>query len=223
MKRARLLDLYCGFIHCRILGLTKGNKSKEKNQAAWEEYNRNIPTQPIRAPSQVVKLSKYIWSERDAYNPKKILPYYITYSQESAPPVDHKYSNIFRSLLLITKENGMLLYSHSNPDFHISELMLSGFLSAIDTFIQEVGGGTGLQEINYQNFKINSHVGENIRTVVITSQSVDDAFRERLRYLTYVVENEFQKLINLFIETGNVDGFKEEDVLPVILDLLLIE
>ena len=117
----------------------------------------------------------------------------------------------------------MLLYSHSNPDFHISELMLSGFLSAIDTFIQEVGGGTGLQEINYQNFKINSHVGENIRTVVITSQSVDDAFRERLRYLTYVVENEFQKSINLFIETGNVDGFKEEDVLPVILDLLLIE
>jgi len=57
-------------IHQRVLGITKGKKSKNHETDLRDEYIKKIPKEPIRAPSRLVKISDYEFSESDSYNSK---------------------------------------------------------------------------------------------------------------------------------------------------------
>jgi hypothetical protein len=74
----------------------------------------------------------------------------------------------------------------------------------------ELSGGSGsLKEIDYQDFKINAAMGKNVKVFALTSETVDDGFRERLAYFTKDIEDTFFKEIDLFLKTGNQGAINE--------------
>ena len=214
----------------RIFGITKGGKSKTKNENLQNEYIRSLPPQPIRALSQVVKISKYAFSERDSYKPKKMSQFYVPSDIHCETnlnsSIQEKSPEIFRSLLIITKESGLSLFSFNNPTFELDEIIVSGFISAMDSFVGELSGsgdgGSSLKEIDYKNFKINGAIGEKVKIVVITSESVDEIFRERLDFYLNKIETDFQQEIDAFIKTGNLGSIDTKIFKELAQEILLI-
>jgi len=214
----------------RIFGITKGGKSKTKNENLQNEYIRSLPPQPIRALSQVVKISKYAFSEKDSYKPKKMSQFYIpseTHCETKyESSIDSKPHDIFRSLLIITKESGLSLFSFNHESFKLDEIIVSGFISAMDSFVGEISGsgegGSSLKEIDYKNFKINGVLGETIKIIVITAESVDEIFRERLDFYLNKIETDFQQDIDAFIKTGNLGSIDTKVFKELAREILLI-
>ncbi|MFW9874658.1 MAG: hypothetical protein ACFFG0_16245 [Candidatus Thorarchaeota archaeon] len=64
-------------IHQRVLGITKGKKSKDYDTEIRDQYIKKLPREPIRAQSRLTKISSYEFSESDSYNPKKFVMYEI--------------------------------------------------------------------------------------------------------------------------------------------------
>ncbi len=209
----------------KIFGVTKGGKSKQKNEQMQNDFIRNLPVQPIRALSQVVKISKYAFSERHSYHPKNFKSFYLPESyttQIELYQMNQKYAGILTTLLIIGNDTGLPMYSYSAQESKVDELMVSGFLTALNSFVQEISGGGGLQEIDYHHFKINAKKGENVQFVVLTTESVDDAFRQRLQFLLTKFEIRFAKSIERFVKTGNVGGLDQDLILQFIKPILLI-
>ncbi|TFG20804.1 MAG: hypothetical protein EU533_05855, partial [Promethearchaeota archaeon] len=90
----------------RVLGITKGKKSKDHEAELRDDYLKKVPKEPIRAPSRLSKISDYEFSESDSYNPKRytmyeILPKAIALEREKSIIRKPKYKDIFRTLLVI--------------------------------------------------------------------------------------------------------------------------
>ncbi|MFX1426759.1 MAG: hypothetical protein ACFFBE_09935, partial [Promethearchaeota archaeon] len=64
-------------IHQRILGITKGKKSKDHDIEIRDRFINKLPREPIRAQSRLKLISAYEFSESDSYNPKKFVMYEI--------------------------------------------------------------------------------------------------------------------------------------------------
>lgn len=211
----------------QIFGILKGGKSKREDEGLRNAYIEDLPSTPIRAASQVVNISKYAFSEKQSYRPKDVQLFYIPpnvhdlMKSSNKPP---KYQDIFKNLLVISNDSGLSLFSYATKlGMPLNELMISGFLSAMDSFIEEISGGKGmLNEVDYQNFKINAAVGKYAKTFAITSDSVDDSFRERLTYLSNYLEEHYQKEIEGFLKTGNMGNINESEWIKAAQKILQI-
>jgi hypothetical protein len=223
MKR---FDCWCYIVdplQKRILGLSKGGKSDIKSEIIRDKYIRQLPAQPFRAPSQVIKISKYDWSEKDAYNPKKILPYY--FSEEGFADIEEAVrinTEIFQTLLIMDKDSGLSLYSYSNKENQVDGLMLSGFFTALESFVKGMSADASLREIDYQEFKINAVTGKYVKIILLTSASIDDVLWERLQNLLEYFEKRFGEQIHLFTQTGDQDLFNKAEITEQIQKILLI-
>ncbi|MHA1620080.1 MAG: hypothetical protein ACTSVZ_12445 [Promethearchaeota archaeon] len=214
----------------QIFGVTKGPKSKRKNEITQEKFIRDLPTQPIRAPSQVKKLSNYYFSEKKSYKPKDVELFYIPDGSHSHPApigggdpsVSQKYRAIFRSFIFMTKESGLSFSSYSSEIYKVDDMMISGFISAIDSFVQELSGSGSLKEIDYQNFKITALVGEYVKLVLITSDSAGDELRERLDFFLRYIEETYLPELQHFIKTGDQSGIPQEKFIDLAKKYLLI-
>ena len=80
--------------------------------------------------------------------------------------------------------------------------MVSGFLSAVDSFAAELSGTSGLEEINYKGFVIYEKLGNRIKTIAIMTKSADFSFKERLNIFTRFYENKYSEEIEHFSKTG---------------------
>ncbi len=214
-------------LQTQIFGILKGNKSKRKDLEKQSQFIESLPSEPIRAPSQVKKISKYHFSEKESYKPKKFQLFYI--NEEHADWLNEpireqgKYQNIFQTLLLIANDTGLTLYSKSIAEKQVDEQLISGYLSALDSFVGEVSGQQGiLKEIDYKNFKINSAIGKQVKLIVITTQTADLAFTERIEYFLRLFEETFQEPIKQFIRTGNQSAFDYEILESLAEEILLI-
>jgi len=138
-----------------------------------------------------------------------------------------KYQNtLFQKILIITKESGLSLFSFNHESFKLDEIIVSGFISAMDSFVGEISGsgegGSSLKEIDYKNFKINGVLGETIKIIVITAESVDEIFRERLDFYLNKIETDFQQDIDAFIKTGNLGSIDTKVFKELAREILLI-
>ncbi|WP_371804612.1 hypothetical protein [Candidatus Lokiarchaeum ossiferum] len=211
----------------QIFGILKGGKSKREVEELRNAYISKLPSTPIRAASQVVKISKYAFSEKQSYRPKDVQLFYIpenSHNLMEASKKNLKYQDIFKNLLIISNDSGLSMFSHATKlGMPLNELMISGFLSAMDSFIEEISGGKGmLNEVDYQNFKINAAVGKYAKMFAITSDSVDDSFRERLNYLNNYLEERYQTEIEGFIKTGNLGNIDESEWVEAVHKILLV-
>jgi hypothetical protein len=209
-----------------VLGVLKGGKSKIRNNDLMEKYNQNLPQQPYRVPNQVTKLSKYKFNEKNAYKIKNIgkyslEPHFFNESLISKDFESKKYSDIFQSLLIIENKSGLALYSYSKNENQINDIIISGFLSAIDSFGATISGSSGLEEINYKGFIINVQSSSSIKVIAILSTSPSESFKDRLKVFATDFEKKYHTQILEFAQTGGVD-FQEETMVPFIQRLLAI-
>jgi hypothetical protein len=212
-------------IHQRVLGITKGKKSKDQSDSATEKYIRKLPREPIRAPSRVVKFSEYAFSESDSYNPKKfamyeILPKDEALEREQTLKRKPLYREIFRMLLVIDRTSGLPLVTYSREDLKIDKELVSGFLSAMDSFVSEIGGTESMNEINYKGFYIHATYGKWVKLALILSKPAKKSLKERLSYFLKDFEDRYVEEIELFMKTGNTSYFDLVKIIEDIKDIL---
>lgn len=211
----------------QIFGITKGNKSKAIDSDLQARFIQNLPHTPIRTPSQVVDISKYDFSERKAYKPKEYQIYKLdTQLIELLEQKDYQacsddgIAENFKSLIIIDKETSLSIYNYSKEQ--VEDQLISGFLSAMDSFVENLSGKSSLEEINYQGFMINAAEGNKIKIIAILSKATSRAFKERLKTLTTFFEDKFSSELIVFKKTADQSIFKRHEIDDLICNMLSI-
>jgi len=212
-------------IHQRILGITKGKKSKDHDTVLRDDFIKKLPREPIRAQSRLKAISDYKFSESDSYNPKNFIMYEILPKQEALDREkslikNPRYREIFRTLLIIDKRSGLLLITYSREDLKVDNELVSGFLSAMDSFVSEIGGTNAMNEISYKGFSINAVYGKWIKLALILSEPANKSLKERLAYFLQDFEDRYAEEIVNFTKTGNTSYFDPLKINPDIKDIL---
>jgi hypothetical protein len=212
-------------IHQRVLGITKGKKSKDHNIELRDEYIKKLPREPIRAQSRIAKISNYEFSESDSYNPKKFVMYEILPKEEALEREKSlvrkpRYRNNFRTILIIDKLSGLPLINYAHEDLKVDQELVSGFLSAMDSFVSEISGAEGMDEIKYKGFYIHAVYGEWIKLALFLSEPAKKGLKERLVYFLQDFEERYNEEINKFLETSKTTYFDQEKIIPDIKDIL---
>jgi hypothetical protein len=150
----------------------------------------------------------------------EILPKEEALEREKSLIRKPKYREIFRTLLIIDKISGLPLINYVREDLSINEDLVSGFLSAMDSFISEISGAEGLNEINYKGFYIHAAYGKWIKLALFLSEPAKKGLKERLAYFLQDFEDRFSEEIKKFMDTANTTYFDPEKIYPDINDIL---
>ena len=212
-------------IHQRVLGITKGKKSKDHDTELRDQYIKKLPREPIRAQSRITKISNYEFSESDSYNPKRfvmyeILPKEVALEREESLIRTPRYRDIFRTILVIEKKSGLPVITYSREDLGVDQELISGFLSAMDSFVSEIGGSKAMDEISYKGFSIHAAYGKWIKCALILSKPANKSLKERLAYFVEEFEYRYTDEIKAFLETGRTTPFDPSKINPDIKDIL---
>jgi hypothetical protein len=216
-------------LHKNVYGITKGKKNNT-DETLKSILEANLPAQPIRAPSQLGKISKYEFSERDSYNSKRFSTFSILKSDiygmyYEKTEVEHKFRDIFRSLLIIDPISGLNLFSLSNEEQKVDDVIVSGFLSAIDSFAYEIGSkeeGITQKEINYQGFIVEIISGAILNVAIFLTKPANQILKERMKHFIDQFEHQFSTEIAEYKETRNVAVFPENQIRKLAKEILSI-
>jgi len=212
-------------IHQRVLGITKGKKSKDHDIEIRDDYIKKLPREPIRAQSRITKISNYEFNESDSYNPKKFVLYEILPKEEALEREKSlvrktRYRDNFRTLIIIDKISGLPLINYAREDLKVDQELVSGFLSAMDSFVSEISGAEGMEEIKYKGFYIHAVYGQWIKLALFLSAPAEKGLKERLAYFLQDFEERYSEEINKFLETSRTTYFDSEKIIPDIKDIL---
>lgn len=229
MEELRVWLYYVNPLHQAIYGITKGKKNKDYDTDIRDQYMNKLPREPIRAPSQVVKISNYYFSESESYSTKNFTLFELSSKNhpeelELNKKVSSDYSDIFKSIIIIDSDSGMPLFTYSKESDEATDTLVSGFLSAMDNFVSELSAeSSSLNEINYKGFYVQGDSGEHIKAALFLKSSADKILKERLQYLIQKFETEYQAHIKQFRTEGDVSFFREnEEITEEIKDILKI-
>ncbi|TFG03460.1 MAG: hypothetical protein EU539_12205 [Promethearchaeota archaeon] len=212
----------------RILGIVKGSKSKDYEQEIRDDYIKKLPREPIRAPSQVVKFSKYNLENAESYKTSRFISFQILNEKEhekivKMPREEPKYDDIFKSLLITDKEAGLPMATFSSEMDTKEQMLVTGFLSAMDDFIKSIsksGEITLMKEIDYKGLFIQAVYGKMVKMVLFLSEPADQILRDRLVYFLKYFENMFESQITEFKSTGKTSVIDEEEIFPIVNKIL---
>ncbi|TXT54424.1 MAG: hypothetical protein BAJALOKI1v1_2180005 [Promethearchaeota archaeon] len=222
---------YINPLHQEIMGITKGGKNKEYDSDKRDSYIEKLPRNPIRAPSQVVnvKISNYYFSESESYKPKNFRMFEIdskNHPETVTFDVDEtsKYTDIFRSIIVIDNFNGMSLVKYSKETESSDDMLVSGFLSAMDNFVSELSAqSSSLNEISYKGFYVQGLSGDLIKIALFLTKPADEILKERLMYFINKFESDFKDKITEFRESGDVSIFRQnKQIVSMIKDILKV-
>lgn len=214
-------------IHQKILGILKGKKSKDHDAKLRDEYIQKLPHEPIRTQSRFAKISEYYFKESEAYNPKaysmyELLPKEILLTEDHSIVIKPKFKSIFRSLLVIDPDSGITIISHSSEDYPVDKELISGFLSAMDSFVSEIGGTTSMKEISYKGLYIHATYGKDVKLALFLSKPAHQSLKERLVYFLNQFEEHYTDQIKAFQRTANVSVFDYQKISSLIKEILSI-
>ena len=173
-----------------IYGILKGKKNDEYNTGVRDEFIRSLPREPLRAPSQLIKLSNYYFDESNSFSSEdfRLFEIYdelkhnkLLLKEEEGP----KYADIFRDLIIMEIVSGTPIVSFTSENFK-EQALASGFLAAMDSYVSQIGG-TKLEEINYKGFYVQAAYGKCTKLACFLSYPADKSLKDRLKYL---IENE---------------------------------
>ena len=114
----------------------------------------------------------------------------------------------------------MPLVNYSREDLDINKELVSGFLSAMDSFVSEIGGSGDMDEISYKGFSIHAVYGKWVKSALILSEPASKSLKERLEYFGKDFEERYTEEIKIFLETGNTGYFNPSKINPDIKDML---
>ena len=209
----------------RIFGIVKGSKSKDYNPDLRDEYIKKLPREPIRAPSQVVKFSKYDLTNAETYKPSKFSTFELLNERGhnnllNLPLHEPKYKRIFRNLIISDKEAGLPLITLSSKTNQSDQVLISGFMTAIDDFVSRIGGTSSMKEINYKGFFIQATYGKKVKIALFLSDPADQILKERLTYFLRYFERQYDNQIDVFKKRGDTSVFDEKEIIPIIKYIL---
>lgn len=214
-------------IHQKILGIMKGKKSKVHDTSIRDEFIKKLPHKPVRTPSQIVKISKYHFKESESYNPKNFVMFELFPKEElilkdHAVTVKPKFKETFRNLMIIDKDSGLNIISYSSEEISMEKELISGFLSAMDSFVSEIGGTTSMKEISYKGFYVHAAYGQYIKFALFLSRPARKNLKERLAYLLNQFEEHYHDQILQFAKTGNTAVFDKDRIVELIKEILSV-
>lgn len=214
-------------IHQKVLGIMKGKKSKVHDTSIRDEFIKKLPHKPVRTPSQIVKISKYHFKESESYNPKNFVMFELFPKEElilkdHAVTVKPKFKETFRNLMIIDKDSGLNIISYSSEERSMEKELISGFLSAMDSFVSEIGGTTSMNEISYKGFYVHAAYGQYIKLALFLSKPAHKNLKERLAYLLNQFEEHYHDQILQFTKTGNTAVFNKDRIVELIKEILSV-
>jgi len=214
-------------IHQKILGILKGKKSKSHETSIRDDFIQKLPHQPIRTPSQLNKISNYKFKESESYNPKNFVMFEL-FPKDKLIKEDHAvtlkplFKDTFRSLMIIDKNSGLNMISHSSEDSPMEKELVSGFLSAMDSFVSEIGGTTSMNEINYKGFYIHAAYGQFVKLALFLSKPAPQSLKERLLYFLNQFEDHYHDQIMQFNRTGNTAVFNKSRIVELVKEIISV-
>ena len=214
-------------IHQNILGIIKGKKSKVHDTTIRDEFIKKLPREPIRTPSQLANISQYHFKESESYNSKNFVMFEL-FPMEKMILEDHGakkkpvFKQTFRSLMIIDKDSGLNIFSYSSEDVSMEKELISGFLSAMDSFVSEIGGSTSMNEINYKGFYVHAAYGKYIKLALFLSKPANQSLKERLAYFLNQFEEHYHDQILQFRKTGNTAVFDNYRIIEIIKEILSV-
>ncbi|GAB4307513.1 MAG: hypothetical protein Kow0069_05080 [Promethearchaeota archaeon] len=213
-------------VHKRILGITKGKKSKRKLDEEQEKLVQALPPRPTRAPSQLKKFSAYSFDEKTSYKPKNYRTFFVspglTVGAGAGAIKEGRNAEIFRALIIILQSNGISAYSLKSDLYEVDDLLVSGFLTAIDSFISEISDARSMQDINYEGFFITAAPGKLVRAVLFLSQPASDSLKERLQAFVTELEARHGGVLERVSTTGHTSELDRDAITELARDLLAI-
>jgi hypothetical protein len=126
---------------------------------------------------------------------------------------ERRYSKQILNYLIITKKNsGIPLYQMNFIAAKFDTDLVSGFLSAIQSFGGEIiQGKTTMEKMAYRDFKIFFQDGQFIRSALILQGEITELLSKKLKDFVTEFENTYHSL--LIKETANVTLFLKIDSL----------
>jgi len=210
-----------------IYGITKGSKNKDYDSDLRDEYFKKLPREPIRAQSRLMEISKYKFEEGDSYKPKYFVEFELLsevnhHKLVISPEEEPKYKDIFTTLLVMEKKAGIPIISYTKDENKKDDVMVSGFIKAMNDFIGQIGGSSSMKEINYKGFYVQSAYGENIHVALFLKEPSDQSLKERLAYFVEFFEESYAEKIEEFAKKGDTMLFDEYEIIPKAREILSI-
>lgn len=102
-------------------------------------------------------------------------------------------------ILIVSRDSGLSIYSRSFTDLPVDADLISGFLTAISSFGEEIKGKMkddgrfeeGLEELSYKQFKIVVNDGEKVRTAVLLLNEASHSLKRKLKEFNLKFEEYF--------------------------------
>ncbi|MBD3213663.1 MAG: hypothetical protein GF311_13725 [Candidatus Lokiarchaeota archaeon] len=209
-----------------IHGIIKGKKSKDYNSDLRDKYIEQLPREPIRAQTRLKEISTFKFNEKQSYNPDDYCTFDLLDVLEhdrlvSAPDEESDYSKIFRNLMIIDRESKIPIFSYLSEKVK-DQILFSGFLSAMDDFVSQIGDTTSLKEINYKGFYVQAAYGKSVKMALFLSDQADKSLKERVDFLLEYFESNFSEEIEKFRDSGDTSILKDEKILPIVRQFLNI-
>jgi len=127
---------------------------------------------------------------------------------------------IMRYLMIIHKENGLVLFTHGFGKFQFDSDLVGGFLTAIQSFGMEISQkATPVTKLAYGAFELELKAGDFITVAIVLAGKATELIREKLNNFSSDFEHKFKS--NLEQWDGNIDAFKEIE--PVVNKIFGIE
>ncbi|MHA1270130.1 MAG: hypothetical protein ACTSPY_10120 [Candidatus Helarchaeota archaeon] len=114
--------------------------------------------------------------------------------------------------VLILQPNGTLIFSKDYHSIKENPVIISGFLTAIDSFAQSIGAGSKVHTIETDEYKFVGDISEKYKIKFIVICEKDDDIKQA-RYLLKSCKRsfimKFNKLLNTKKPFHNIEKFKE--------------
>lgn len=115
---------------------------------------------------------------------------------------------ILRYLMIIHKENGLVLYKQGFGDVEFDSDLVGGFLTAIQSFGMEISQKeTPVTKLAYKDFELELKDGDYIRIAVVLAGTGTELIRGKIRAFTGDFEQKFNKQLEKW--DGNIDAFQK--------------
>lgn len=197
-----VIDPFHGVIYSLVKGRDSSTIEKQK-----ENELKNSLQFPLRPLDTQRKFSKYTFDKKFQDKPKR----YAIFGKNSYPTqpvslelVDNDLLNL-QYLLFIHKRKGMRLFSMNWTTESPDTDLISGLISAIDSFGSSFSNSKGLKEIQYGGSTIFFADGNHVKSCLFLKTSPSPRLKELLTFALNYWESRFENEIINF--NGNVAPF----------------
>ncbi len=115
---------------------------------------------------------------------------------------------ILRYLMVINKDNGLVLYTQGFGSLEFDSDLVGGFLTAIQSFGMEISQKeTPVTKLAYKDFELELKDGKYVRIAIVLAGKGTELIRRKLKTFMADFEQKFDKALSKW--DGNIDVFKD--------------